>query len=335
MDNEFSLTHFEWNSINLGPDGLMRVHGFGIPQGATIHDSTFGDITVNKEAGESNELTLSLPQGTIRANYGAGRWRIRTDIKEAIEAAKQAIATVPNPSSQSLPSAREDQFPYPIPGQLEGPLSGLTIRTTVTLLGNAAVLLFCFCLLEEPIIEFAKGFAARHQKAAAVAKVKVSERERDQAYQELEKNVRRVQVETVRKLEELESASRSFSLQFESSLGTSFELIAISPSDTPREIDEAALRDATFLGAWNQMLNAYPTRAKLEQMHLILKNIDNRAKNRILDESDKVQVNKLATAIGDTQKKLQAQHANMEFVRTVIGRERLQSRVNSGERSVP
>jgi hypothetical protein len=336
MEREFSTTMFDYGGVRLTPDGLINVAGFGFPQTAGISDSTFGDVTVDKEPGDGKPLKLAFPNGYVLARYEKNQWQIKTDIPEVIESAiKQDWGN--QAARRNIPiGCDEYQSPYPVPEPVTMPSSQQRIVTTVVgLLVLIGIIVFGFFFYEEPISRMADAHASLQQMQAADAEARRLQAKQNAEYRALEESIRKAHASATQKLGDLDNASRALSADFQKIVGFSLARLHDHPDDTPREVDESLREDPSFLRAWNQLFNAYLTETKRQIKLATLASIQQKLEARELHDLDRIEIERFLASLDEDGVTLVAQKANLTEVETALAHRRLQNRLSKEERSSP
>lgn len=328
MEQEFFVSEFDFGVLRLRANGLMALAGNVVPQSMSIRNSRFGDLCVDKEAGEGGLLTVIAADGRFEAKYENEKWRLRTDIPAMFEAARtQAASKVENaPVPQRVPLEERVTYPASDSVQARKPLGLAGIITLVVVLAIVAVL--GFYTFEEPITRIADAHAARSETRAREAEARLVEVRAAEAYRDLDKKVRATHGAALDAMQRLERNSEGLSARFREATGFSLASLSTRPEDTPQELDAVILKDGAFLRAWNQILNAYATEAELAAYRDQLDKIRQRAEAKGLNEADLPAAQGIVSDLDAKLKALAAVDTSLYHVQETLSSKRLQERIS-------
>lgn len=330
MDDWVTVESAQIDSIQLLPDGTLTLAGIPFPIGAAVADSQFGDVLVNKPAGAGQVITLTTPKGTISTKYEGNRWHLTTDIPELLAEMAQRVRRPRQPAA--MPSYADvpgmevpfPEAPYPLP-------DGFEVRPNrARAISIIAVLLFVVvalaALLWQPLRDLSKASATRAEKEKLELEAQRVRQKSDDAYLELETDIRQAHTSATRQLLALKESVARLDRDFESVIGIPLAAIVADSNRTPPEVDDALLEEDVFLRAWNQLLNAYLSASDLAEFQTPIDDIGRRITEKKLQIPDQTRLADLTQSMQDRQARLAVQPDNLRTVRRILANRRLEQR---------
>ena len=334
MEREFIFSEYKSETFHLRPDGLIGLGGTIIPQTCALLNANIAGSIVNKEPGEGGALTIAILQGKLEARFVRGQWRVRTDIPALLEEF-QKLPAPPESLLPSAPSGRPGDVPFPMPEPYPAARPPSPYGMIATLAVLAVIAVGGYYTFEEPINRVADARAARMEARAKETEIRLREAKQKEEYRELEKNVRTAHAAAVESITAVAQASRALADDVLASTKVSLANVTDNPNATPREIDQLLRKDVAFLGAWNQVLNAFVSERRLDEYRGQLQTIDAHDKAGALREADRSAAERLAGALHLSRKSIADAKDNLAIVAEKLASKRLQEKMAQEKRSSP
>lgn len=336
MSKEFILQGFRTELFELREDGLISVGGKILPQSIAFSNIRVGeDGMVEKEAGEGGAFRIKSPSGFFEASFRNGQWKVRSDIPEVVKKVEEAMRGVGERTHSAANTAT------PVPGIF--PMSQTrTAARPPTLFGVmclvvviAIVLALGYFTFEEPIGRMIEAQRLRTEIRSKEAETRLVEARGKEAYRTLESAVKSVSATASQKLSRLQSASQSLASSIRESTGISLASISRDPEQTPREVDQLLRKDEQFLGAWNDLLNAYTSDEQIGEYRGQLLGVDARIQKTVLEDEDRLRVERITSEVDMRLQAVNNIATSLATVQETLASKRLQEKMSQKARNTP
>jgi len=302
-----------WNSFESGnvgpleflPGGVFSVMGMEMGQKNALANSTFGDVTIDKPAGEAEVMTCRFPDGrTYHFKYESGSWW--TDMPPPDDARREGEETQAAPQPAVVPTrASVGRSPH-----------------YWLVLAAAALVIVLLSLYLVPSALREAGYVL--QGGQTQAETPRSEASRKEAA--LKEELLTLQAAAAEKAHRLSTQSEALRGRVVETVGINLEGLGDSPQSRPRELDLAILKDDSVARSWAAVRNAYVSSAEISERKTRLTAIEARLREAGPAADDRIVIGDITSWLDSKMKALTGQDQNLDNLRTALEAARFEER---------